>query len=293
MPVGVARQIDAYTVDGSSRADLQSAQDRFSGCERSKVKILTTERPLVSIVSSRLVRLLLLDELELPEDERLLTSVPGDFERPDLLGDLPRLEERHLLLDLVLLERVLSSIGFLGDLDLVFLLDFVLLERVLSNFGFPGDFDLVLEERVLPTGVLDFDLDLVLLLAFVLLERVLSNVGFLGDFDLVLEDSVLSNGFLDFDLDLDLVLEERVLPTAFLDFDLDLVLEDLVLSTGFLDFDLDRVLEDCVLPTGFLDFDLDLDLVVLEERFLSAGLLGDLLDDLSAGIFRAPVLLDD
>lgn len=43
----------------------------------------------------------LLDELELPEEERLLAL-------PDFLGDLPRLEERYVrddfLLDLVLPE---------------------------------------------------------------------------------------------------------------------------------------------------------------------------------------------
>ena len=56
--------MEAYTVDGSIKADRQSAQDRFAGRDRSKVSVFVIESP----VGSNVPRLLtLLAQLTLPE----------------------------------------------------------------------------------------------------------------------------------------------------------------------------------------------------------------------------------
>jgi hypothetical protein len=43
-------QKDAYTLDGSTNADRQSAQDRLAGCDRNDVKVLVIENPLLLLL---------------------------------------------------------------------------------------------------------------------------------------------------------------------------------------------------------------------------------------------------
>ena len=78
MPVDVAIQRDAYTVDGSIKADRQSAQDRFAGRDRSKVNVFATENPAVLKVSKLLTLVTSLISLELSEESLLLRGFRGE-----------------------------------------------------------------------------------------------------------------------------------------------------------------------------------------------------------------------
>jgi hypothetical protein len=100
VPVNFAMQRDAYTVDGSIKADRQSAQDRFAGRDRSKVNVFATENPAALKVSKLLTLVTSLMLLELPEASVLLRGFRGEpllpaewFLLTDFRGELVLPEE--------------------------------------------------------------------------------------------------------------------------------------------------------------------------------------------------------